>query len=93
MNGYCETFRTSKSGWTGTLLLLHSGDIISASGVLKDVQSYIGANAASDEVRIAYIPKNVIVKFLEKYPRAALNLIRYEEKTAKRLSFFWINLE
>lgn len=93
MNDYCESFRTSKSGWTGTLLLLHSGDIISASGVLKDVQSYIGAEASSDEVRIAYIPKNVIVKFLEKYPRAALNLIRYEEEIARRLSFFWINLE
>ena len=93
MSGFVESFRTARNGWINSLLILRPGNIISATGVLDNVPSYIGASAASSEVSILHIPKDTIIKFFEDYPRAALNLVREQEELAKKFSFFWINAD
>lgn len=93
MSGFVESFRTARNGWTSSLLVLHSGNIVSATGILDNMPSYTGATAVSDEVSILHIPKETAVNFFARCPRTALNLIKDREETAKKFSFFWINAD
>ena len=91
MGGFVEAFCTLKTGWMGTMQILHSGSLISAAGVLDNVKSFHGADVYSDEASVLHFPKETYRLFLEKYPQAALNMIKEQEKLARRLTLFWTN--
>ncbi|HAP79600.1 MAG TPA: hypothetical protein DCQ78_05515 [Ruminococcus sp.] len=91
MNGYVELAREAMDGWTNSLMSLKPGKMITASGVLDDVKSYVSARAITDDVKVLSIPKEAMWKFIERYPCIALNIIKEQENIGKSYSFLWLS--
>lgn len=90
MEGYVELAREAMNGWTNSLMSLKPGKMLSAAGVLDGTPTYVTARAISKDVKVLSIPKEVVWKFLERYPVIALNMIQELEAVGKSYSFLWL---
>ncbi|MCC8068441.1 MAG: condensation domain-containing protein [Ruminococcus sp.] len=91
MNGYVEIARESMDGWTNSLMSLRPGKMITVAGILDDVKSYTLSRAITDDVKILSFPKEVMWKYIERYPCIALNIIKELDNIGKTYSFLWLS--
>jgi CRP-like cAMP-binding protein len=60
---------------------------------LNNETSNTTARASSGQVRVVYIPRDVIQNFMKEHSEVALNLIKEQQALVNRLSFLWINAQ
>ena len=91
MEGYVELAREAMDGWTNSLMSLKAGKLISVEGILEGVPTYTLARAISKEVKVLSFQREIIWKYIEKYPCISLNIMKELEGISKSYSFLWLS--
>lgn len=93
LNGKAVMYGLSKSGWENPIQILHSGSVLSYTGMLEGVKNENLIASTTSDTEVLFVPKKEMLAFCAEHPAASFAIMRQLEGTKNKYMRLWLNAE